>query len=209
VRRAYDARAARVHAGRTAQADSTRERHARTARAPMHMAAAHSCRTRLRSAACVAPRCRQLGYTFLPCVLANLARAPVLLDGSERALPGDVWSDDIDALVVPAGACGGPAVLSLLATRRALVVAVAENTCALDVSPEALRTQGIIVVRSYTEALGLLAAHKAGVNVACLTPDVASIRELGVEAPAHADAMSAKAPTEVPKEAPLVQVHHV
>ena len=31
------------------------------------------------------------------------------------------------------------------------------------------------------EALGLLAAHKAGVNPACLTTDVASIRELSVD----------------------------
>ena len=30
------------------------------------------------------------------------------------------------------------------------------------------------------EALGLLAAHKAGVNPACLTPDITPIRELQV-----------------------------
>ena len=61
---------------------------------------------------------------------------------------------------------------------RTLVVAVEENSCALDVSAEALRADGVVVVRSYMEALGLLAAHKAGVNPACLTADIASIREL-------------------------------
>ena len=124
----------------------------------------------------------ELGHTFLPCVLNNLARAPALLDGSERPLPGDIWAADLDAIVVPAGACGGPAAMALLRDpSRCLVVAVEENTCALDVSAAQLRSEGVIVVRSYTEALGLLAAHKAGVNPACLTADVASIREL--EAP--------------------------
>ena len=122
----------------------------------------------------------ELGHTFLPCVLVNLARAPALLDGSERPLPGDLWSDDIDAIVVPAGACGGAAVMARLGT-RSLVIAVEENTCALDVSAAALRASGVVVVQNYMEALGLLAAHKAGVNPACLTTDVASIRELSVD----------------------------
>ena len=37
-----------------------------------------------------------------------------------------------------------------------------------------------VVVRSYMEALGLLAAHKAGVNPACLTPEITPIRDLEV-----------------------------
>ena len=122
----------------------------------------------------------ELGHTFLPCVLANLARAPSLLDGSERPLAGDIWQGDLDAMVIPAGACGGPAAMALLQGGDTLVVAVEENTCTLDVSAGALRARGIIVVRSYAEALGLLAAHKAGVNPACLTADVATIRHLGV-----------------------------
>ena len=71
--------------------------------------------------------------------------------------------------------------MSLLGGKSpALVIAVEENACALEVSPDALRAKGIHVVRSYGEAIGLLAAHKAGVNPACLTTDVASIRELAV-----------------------------
>lgn len=121
----------------------------------------------------------ELGHTFLPCVLVNLARAPSLLDGTERPRPGDVWREDVDAIVLPAGACGGPAALALHGS-RALVVAVEENTCALDVTAERLSAPGVVRVRSYMEAIGLLAAHKAGVNPACLTREVASIRELGV-----------------------------
>ena len=43
------------------------------------------------------------------------------------------------------------------------MVAVEENTSALDVTAKALKAEekdGVIVVRSYMEALGLLAAHK-------------------------------------------------
>lgn len=130
----------------------------------------------------MAPRAcaEETGHTFLPCVLANLARAPSLLDGTERPRPGDLWSDEVDAVVVPAGCCGGPAAMALLGS-GALVVGVEENACALDVTAEALRAPGVVVVRSYMEALGLLAAHKAGVNPACLTADVASVRELELE----------------------------
>ena len=122
----------------------------------------------------------ELGHTFLPCILVNLGRAPSILDGSERSLPGDLWADDLDAIVVPAGAVGGPATMARLGTRT-LVVAVEENTSALDVTAKALKAEekdGVIVVRSYMEALGLLAAHKAGINPACMTADVASVREL-------------------------------
>jgi len=122
----------------------------------------------------------ELGFTFLPCVLVNLSRAPSLLDGDERAQPADIWRDELDAIVVPAGACGGAALLSLLDTRT-LIVAVQENKCALEVNPEVLGLhERIVVVRSYMEALGLLAAHKAGVNPASLTLSIASIRDLRV-----------------------------
>ena len=77
----------------------------------------------------------ELGYTFLPCVLAYLHKAPSLvpigpglasglapelasgpglgLDKSEL-----VMSDDVDAVVVPFSAMGGPAVLSLMSRAR-------------------------------------------------------------------------------------------
>ena len=86
--------------------------------------------------------------------------------------------------------------MALLGTGATLVIGVEENACALDVSAARLqgeaggaagaadaagsRPSGVVVVRSYMEALGLLAAHKAGVNPACLTADVASIRDLGI-----------------------------
>ena len=76
---------------------------------------------------------------------------------------------------------------------RALVLAVEENTCALEVRADALQMEGVVLVRSYMEALGLIAAHKAGINPACLTPEITPIRDLEIsmedleDPPAHGD----------------------
>jgi len=121
----------------------------------------------------------ELGHTFLPCILVNLAHAPSLLTGDEPPRPGDVWRDEVDAIVVPAGACGGAAAMSL-ADSRALLIAVEENTCALHVTADKLQLHGALVARSYMEAVGMMAAHKAGVNPTCLTANVHSIRDLQI-----------------------------
>ncbi|MBD2109903.1 DUF3326 domain-containing protein [Nodosilinea sp. FACHB-13] len=119
----------------------------------------------------------ELGYTFLPCVLAGLSRAPQFVTGPTLGQSGPtLWADQVDAIVVPASACGGSALLSL--GRRSLAIAVEANSTALDVSPEAL---GIPAVRvsSYLEAVGLLAAHRAGVHPQALTAQVPQIQALG------------------------------
>ena len=122
----------------------------------------------------------ELGHTFLPCVLVNLSRAPSLIaDASAPRRPGDIWADDVDAIVVPASACGGAAVLSLLDADGVLVIAVEENASAMDVPAAKLGNgvaERVVVVRSYAEAIGLMAAHKAGVQPASLTPRTTSIR---------------------------------
>ena len=46
-----------------------------------------------------------------------------------------IWADDVDALVVPATACGGSSVLSLN-QRNSVLIAVAENETAINVLPE-------------------------------------------------------------------------
>lgn len=40
-----------------------------------------------------------------------------------------------------------------------------------------------VTVSSYLEAVGVLACHKAGVNPACLTPDVPGIRQMVPKTP--------------------------
>ncbi len=101
----------------------------------------------------------ELGYTFLPCVLAGLSRAPHLCD---RPQPGDLQAHHIQAVVTPYDACGGAALLAL-AERGALPIFVRENTTALAVPPAPLGLSGLTVA-NYREAIGVLAALKAGVD---------------------------------------------
>jgi hypothetical protein len=55
----------------------------------------------------------------LSCVLANLHRAPLLVPGRQHHMAQEngrptLWAEDVSAIVAPASACGGPAVLGLL-----------------------------------------------------------------------------------------------
>ncbi|CAM9784634.1 unnamed protein product [Scytosiphon promiscuus] len=134
----------------------------------------------------VSPRAcaEELGYTFLPCVLSNLHRAPSLITSREHPRAGEaLWADAVDAVVAPASAFGGAGVLSLADQATTLLVAVEDNATVMDARAGALLggTSGsdrCVTVSSYLEAVGVLACHKAGVNPACLTPDVPAIREM-------------------------------
>ncbi len=101
----------------------------------------------------------ELGYTFLPSVLVGLSRAPGYVN--QRGL-GGVWTEQVDAVVVPGTACGGSALIHW-ATQGKLIIAVAENTSRMGVPPAALGIRAV-KVRSYLEAVGVLAAHRAGVD---------------------------------------------
>jgi hypothetical protein len=128
----------------------------------------------------VSPRAaaEELGYTFLPCVLVGLSRAPQFVQViSEPPYSGDVWSGKVDAVVVPATACGGSAVMSL-SNAGAKLIAVADNTTRMRVPPESL---GLAAERvgSYLEAIGLLVAHKAGIAVEAFKPDIKPLSLIG------------------------------
>lgn len=125
----------------------------------------------------VAPRAaaEELGYTFLPCVLVGLSRAPQFVtnrnDNSDL-----IWADQIDAVVIPATACGGSAVMSL-SNSPTTIITVAENSTKIEVPPEPLGMK-TIRVHSYLEALGVLAACRAGISINALRPDIQSLRRL-------------------------------
>jgi hypothetical protein len=134
----------------------------------------------------------ELGHTFLPCVLVGLSRAPDLLplgphDGTAGGWPGrpDRWpagrfgpwqeltragglleASSLGAVVAPAGALGGEAVLAC-AARGVPLIAVAGNDCLLRVSDEALGLK-VISASSYTEAAGLVLALREGLDPAML-----------------------------------------
>lgn len=136
----------------------------------------------------VAPRsaAEELGYTFLPCVLVGLSRAPQFIVRSHSGFTpqlGDVWADQVDAIVVPATACGGSAVMSFsqaqpvssaIATR---IIAVQDNQTTMHVPPHAL---GMVAtqVSSYLEALGLLVTQRAGISAVALKPSILPLGSL-------------------------------
>jgi hypothetical protein len=113
----------------------------------------------------------EIGYTFLPCVLVGLSRAPRFV--TERTA-ASLWKNQVDAVVVPASACGSSTVLSFC-QGNTRIVAVEENRTSLAVYPEFLGVKAIRV-HSYREAIGTIVADRAGVNLDAMTPFVAPSR---------------------------------
>lgn len=72
----------------------------------------------------------QIGYTFLPCVLAGLSKAPqYVLNKSEVAANGCIWVDDVDSVILPLDACGGDGTLAFARrTRRVTTVKLITST---------------------------------------------------------------------------------
>jgi Protein of unknown function (DUF3326) len=122
----------------------------------------------------ISPRsaAEELGYTFLPCVLAGLSRAPQFT----LAPTEGIWANELDALVIPASCCGGSAVLSLSQTRTQIIT-VADNSTRMQVYPHDLGLQ-TRSVQSYLEAIGALVADRAGLPIAALQADIRPIQAL-------------------------------
>ena len=122
----------------------------------------------------------ELGYTFLACVLVGLSRAPDLVsldegpgvEDSPLADPGLLRPGAIGAVVAPAGALGGGAVLAC-AERGIPLIAVA-NPCLLEVTAAALGLPAL-AASSYAEAAGLLLALREGISPAALTRPLAPL----------------------------------
>lgn len=119
----------------------------------------------------ISPRsaAEELGHTFLPCVLAGLSRAPRFSSSPADA----VSARQVDALIVPATALGGSAVLSFSQTATQ-IIAVAENTTAVKVDAACLGIDAVLV-GSYLEAAGAIAAQRAGVSLDSLRPEIEPI----------------------------------
>ena len=123
----------------------------------------------------VSPRAaaEELGYTFLPCVLVGLTRAPQFVT-TKAASSDTIWSESVDIAIVPYSACGGSATLSF-AGSSTKIIAVTQNSTAIQVPPEPLGIK-VTKVNSYLEALGVLAAYRAGVDFRALDPTIFSLR---------------------------------
>ncbi|MGB5768567.1 MAG: DUF3326 domain-containing protein, partial [Crocosphaera sp.] len=123
----------------------------------------------------ISPRAaaEELGYTFLPCVLVGLSRAPQFIT---QPSAHSIWGDEVDAVVIPATACGGSAILSF-SQQHTRIIAVEDNETALNVTSKSLGMEAI-TVNSYLEALGVLVAHKAGISVDALRPGLCPLSSL-------------------------------
>ena len=144
----------------------------------------------------------EIGYTFLPCVLAGLSKAPQFVTptvgeasclshvwGGQDARPTrekfyanrrdfesqDLWADRVDAVVIPATACGGSAILSLSGRSSVQIIAVGDNKTQMQATPEKLGIKAL-QVNSYLEAIGVLVALRAGISPASLGADISSLR---------------------------------
>ncbi|PSB02184.1 DUF3326 domain-containing protein [Merismopedia glauca] len=121
----------------------------------------------------------ELGFTFLPCVLVGLSRAPqIVINQSQSNNLTDIWASQIDAVVIPANACGGSAILSF-SQSNAKIIAVGDNRTRMQVSPEAVGIKAI-AVNSYLEAIGVIVADRAGLHPAALSSSISSLRQLSI-----------------------------
>jgi hypothetical protein len=109
----------------------------------------------------------ELGFTFLPCVLVGLSRAPDLLHAHTPWGANEISMAEVGAVVAPAGALGGEAVLEAL-KREIPLIAVQSNRCLLGVTAAALGwdeiTNAVFTVNNYCEAAGLVLALREGVT---------------------------------------------
>ena len=107
----------------------------------------------------------ELGHTFLPCVLVGLSRAPDLVAPAEAARSGGadlLHAERLGAVVAPAGALGGEAVLAC-AERGTPLIAVQGNPCLLAVDADALGLP-VLPAATYAEAAGLVLALREGLD---------------------------------------------
>jgi hypothetical protein len=121
----------------------------------------------------------ELGYTFFPCVLVGLSRAPQFVEFAERPVfndPSLIHARQVSALLVPETAFGGIASLAL-SQQADLVLAIADNQTQMRSPPEAFGIKAIRV-NSYLEAIGAISAHRAGVSPASLSSHIPSLRPL-------------------------------
>ncbi|WP_019508954.1 DUF3326 domain-containing protein [Pleurocapsa sp. PCC 7319] len=126
----------------------------------------------------ISPRAaaEELGYTFLPCVIVGLSRAPQFITETKSSIPEVMWADSVNVAIVPYSACGGSGILSL-SNSSTQIIAVTNNSTEIYVPPEPLGIK-VITVNSYLEALGVLVAQRAGIDFRVLNPDLSSLRRL-------------------------------
>jgi hypothetical protein len=117
----------------------------------------------------------ELGLTFLPCVLVGLSRAPDLV--AEPCGPGLITAEAIGAVVAPAGALGGEAVLACV--ERGVPLIAVHNPSVLQVTGESLGLAAagatLLAASSYGEAAGWVMALREGISPSALARPIARL----------------------------------
>jgi Protein of unknown function (DUF3326) len=125
----------------------------------------------------ISPRsaAEELGYTFLPCVLVGLSRAPQFITTSASANQG-IWGNEVDAVIIPESACGGSGLISFARSPHTKIITVSENQTRMQVPPARLGIKSI-GVRSYLEAIGLITVDRAGMSLESFYPQIEQLKE--------------------------------
>ena len=129
----------------------------------------------------ISPRsaAEELGYTFLPCVLVGLSRAPQFVEtrGLGDKGTGGIWNDEVDAVIVPESACGGSGLINFARSAHTKIITVAENQTRMLVPPKTLGIKSI-AVRSYLEAIGVITVDRAGMSLDSFYPQIDRLKEI-------------------------------
>lgn len=111
----------------------------------------------------------------LACILLGLAKAPRIR--REGRIRDAVNVNNLQAVVAPASCLGG--IPALYAAEQGVpIVAVAENGTVLDVHAEKVGLDGVVQVRNYAEAAGVLLALRHGIALPSITRPLKTVRPL-------------------------------
>ena len=102
----------------------------------------------------------ETGFTFIPCVLLGLSKAPLPVRCDNN--PFSINRNLISAIVLPYNALGGVASMVGL---NSPVIAVKENETILNMDKKVLAIKNLIEVDNYLEAVGLLVSIKEGIKI--------------------------------------------
>jgi hypothetical protein len=123
-------------------------------------------------------------------VLVGLRRAPQFRHPFRGGIRQSLGRESVAALVAPASALGGPAVIGAYGAGIP-IVAVAEPTI-LSVSADALGLDGVVGVRNYVEAAGAVVALQLGISRESLVRPLRSRGALPIEAEGDRDGAPAE-----------------
>ena len=107
-----------------------------------------------------------VSLTFLQCILKGLHRSPRVITDKEYLYHSDIFSvEDVSCIVVPDGCLGLPVLAALEQGIRVIMVTGNKNLMKNDLSNLPWAHSQFIQVDNYMEAIGAMAAIKAGLTI--------------------------------------------